>query len=108
MAIVESTQSWSATDQAPGVPVVQPRSEKPLHRISTVRRQQGMSLRSVARQLGTDVRTLRSQEEESADLMLSDLYRWQQALEVPVADLLEDPGAALSRPVLVKFIRALA
>jgi len=100
MAIVESTQSWSVAEQASGVPVVQQHSEKPLHRISTVRRQQGMSLRSVARQLGSDVRTLRSQEEESADLSLSDLYRWQQALDVPVADLLEDPGATLSRPVM--------
>lgn len=100
MAIVESTQSWSGTEQAQGVPVVSQRSEKPLHRIGAVRRQQGMSLRSVARQLGTDVRTLRNQEEESTNLTLRDLYRWQEALEVPVADLLEDQGAALSRPVM--------
>ncbi len=81
-----------------------PRGKTPsiskLHRLATVRRQQGVSLRSMARQLGEDIQVLRSQESESADLRLSDLYRWQQILDVPVADLLVDPDTSLSRPVL--------
>jgi hypothetical protein len=28
------------------------------------------------------------------------LVRWQEALEVPIADLLTDPGTPLSRPVM--------
>ena len=57
-------------------------------------------MRSAARQLGSDIRTVRSQEDEYADLRLSEIYQWQQVLGVPLADLLEDPGTTLSRPVL--------
>jgi len=71
-----------------------------LHRIQAVRKQQGLSLRAVARQTGTEVQDLRMQEEESADLSLSDLYRWQEALDVPIEELLEDPGTSLSPPVM--------
>ena len=82
--------------------VAAPRGDEPLrlHRINTVRRQQHVSLRTAARQVGTDIPTVRSQEDETADLRLSDLYRWQQVLDVPIADLLCDPGTPLSRPVM--------
>ena len=79
---------------------VYPRARRRFHRIAAVRQEQGMSLRSVSRRLGVDVRDLRYQECETTDLRLSDLYRWQKALEVPVEDLLVDPGAPLSRPVM--------
>lgn len=72
---------------------------QPLHRIQEVRRLQGMSLRTAARQLGTDIRSIRAQEQASTDLKLSDLYRWQQALEVPVGELLVEDEDPLSRPV---------
>ena len=72
---------------------------RPLHRIQDVRRLQGMSLRTAARQLGTDVRSIRAQEQAQTDLKLSDLYKWQRALEVPVAELLVDDNEPLSRPV---------
>lgn len=71
-----------------------------LHRISEVRRQQGVSLRSAARRMGTEVSRLKVQEQETADLRLSDLYQWQQALEVPVTDLLVEQQGSLSRPVM--------
>jgi len=74
--------------------------ERPLHRLKDVRKQQGVSLRRVARQLHVDVRQVRQQEEESADLPLSLLYAWQRVLEVPVADLLVDSDAPLSTPIL--------
>lgn len=79
----------------------------PLHRISEVRRQQGVSLRSAARRMGTEVSRLKVQEQETADLHLSDLYQWQQALDVPVADLLVEQSAPLSRPVMerAKMVR---
>src|SRR5262245_42951022 len=72
---------------------------RPLHRIQDVRRLQGMSLRTAARQLGTDVRSIRAQEQSSTDLRLSDLYRWQRALDVPVGELLVETDEPLSRPV---------
>ena len=70
-----------------------------LHRIQEVRRLQGMSLRTAARQLDTDIRSIRAQEQASTDLKLSDLYKWQRALEVPVSELLVDSEEPLSRPV---------
>lgn len=76
-----------------------PHPGQALHRIQEVRRLQGMSLRTAARQLDTDVRSIRAQEQATTDLKLSDLYRWQQALEVPVAELLVEADEPLSRPV---------
>jgi transcriptional regulator with XRE-family HTH domain len=70
------------------------------HRIRTVRLQQGVSLRSASRQTGTEVRKLRSQEDEGADLKLSDLHKWSRALDVPVSELLVEPDTPLSRPVM--------
>lgn len=87
-----------------GTPMPLVKSEKadqnPLHRLATVRCQQGLSQRSVARQMGKEVGFVKAQERDSSDLRLSDIYEWQQVLEVPVADLLVDPGTPLSRPVL--------
>ena len=82
---------------------------RPLHRIQAVRIQQGMSLRTAARQLAMDVRAIRAQEQASTDLRLSDLYRWQQALDVPAAELLEESGEPLSRPVAerAKMVRVM-
>ena len=74
--------------------------ERPLHRLAEVRRQQGLSLRSAARQMSTDVRTLKTEEGGKSDLKLSDLYRWQSVLGVPVAELLVEADSPLSRPVM--------
>ena len=70
------------------------------HRISEVRQQQGVSLRSAARRMGADVSQLKAEEKPGADLRLSDLYRWQQALDVPVTDLLVEQTDPLSRPIM--------
>lgn len=58
-----------------------------------------MSLRTAARQLGTDIRSIRAQEQATTDLRLSDVYNWQRALDVPVSELLVDESESLSRPV---------
>lgn len=71
-----------------------------MHRIRHVRHQQGLTIHGVARKLKANVEALRQQEEETADIRLSDLYRWQEALDVPVADLLVDGNESLSAPVL--------
>jgi transcriptional regulator with XRE-family HTH domain len=86
------------------VPIVSSRSAQPqsqqLHRIREIRLREGVSLRSAARQMGTDIRSLRLQEQESTDLRLSDLRRWQQALDVPLSELVMDEELPLSRPVM--------
>ena len=71
-----------------------------LHRLATVRRQQGVSLRNMARRMNVDMSTVRQQEEETADLPLSVLYQWQKILEVPIAELLVDINSPLSPPVM--------
>jgi transcriptional regulator with XRE-family HTH domain len=87
--------------------------QRPLHRLATVRKQQGISQRNVARRLGVDVSTICEQEQEDADLMLSTIYAWQRVLDVPVSELLVDSDAPLSPPVmerarLVKLMKTAA
>jgi transcriptional regulator with XRE-family HTH domain len=73
---------------------------KPLHRLGTVRRLQGVSRRAVARRLNVDVSIVKQQEDETSDLPLSMLYKWQQMLEVPISKLLVDEEDPLSPPVM--------
>ena len=69
------------------------------HRIAEVRAQQGLSLRTISRRTGLDVKELRRQEAPTCNLSLRQLKVWQVALEVPLVDLLEDESDVLSRPV---------
>jgi transcriptional regulator with XRE-family HTH domain len=69
--------------------------------LKTVRHQQGVSLRRIARALKIDVHEARVQEEETSDLALSQLYAWSKLLEVPVGDLLVE-SSELSAPVLAR------
>jgi transcriptional regulator with XRE-family HTH domain len=77
----------------------QPAQEPRLHRLATVRHREGISRRTVARRLKTSVGDVKRQENESADLLLSTLYKWQKALEVPVSELLVDSDEPLSSPI---------
>jgi len=70
-----------------------------LHRISEVRVQQGTSLRSVSRKMDLSVQEIREQENCTADLRITELLKWQEVLEVPLADLLIDLEGPLSEPV---------
>jgi transcriptional regulator with XRE-family HTH domain len=78
----------------------QPVDDQPLHRVAEVRQQQGVSLRTAARHMNTDMATVRLQEKPTTDMRLSELAAWQQVLDVPLSELLVDPGAPLSRPVM--------
>ena len=96
-------------DECPDSPEQVPagESDEPLNRLQQVRRRQEMSMRSVARQTGVSVRVLRKQEKANADLRISDLRKWQEALDVPMSELLEEPDTQLSTPVMerARFIR---
>ena len=74
-------------------------ADRPVNRIAFVREQQEMTLRSVARQTGIDVRTLRKQEKPTANLTLTELAKWSKALDVPVVNLIEEPESTLDNPV---------
>lgn len=71
-----------------------------LHRIGLVRRRQGVSLRTVSRHWNMDLAEVRRQQQGNADMPLSQLYKWQQVLGVPLMELLIDEDQALSDPVL--------
>jgi transcriptional regulator with XRE-family HTH domain len=74
--------------------------KRALHRLEEVRRQQGVSRRTLARRLNTDVNEIKAEANQQSDLPLSRLYQWQEILEVPIADLLVDSEEPLSAPVL--------
>jgi transcriptional regulator with XRE-family HTH domain len=77
-----------------------PAPRQPLQRLAAVRRLQGVSRRTLARRLNIDVAEVRRQETETNDLSLSTLYAWQQALEVPVAELLVESDDSLAEPLM--------
>jgi transcriptional regulator with XRE-family HTH domain len=86
---------------------------RPLQRLAKARKQQGLSLRTMARRLHVDLSTVIRQEQETADPLLSTIYAWQKILDVPVVDLLEDDDPRLSGPVferarLVKLMKTAA
>jgi hypothetical protein len=72
----------------------------PLQRVAEVRHEQGVSVRRAAQLMRKPVEQIRAEEDPRADLSLSQIYEWQRLLEVPVADLLVEPHAPLSAPVL--------
>jgi transcriptional regulator with XRE-family HTH domain len=74
--------------------------QRVLHRLATVRRQQGISQRNMARRMNAELQTVCEQEKETTDLPLSVIYTWQKVLDVPVTELLMDSDAPLSAPVL--------
>ena len=78
------------------------RRRRQLQRLAEVRRQEGISRRTIARRLGIGLQEVRAQEEESADLPLSTLYRWQEILNVPISDLLEEDVGELSTPIMFR------
>ena len=75
---------------APFVPLP-PTDAQPLHRLATVRRQQGVSRHTVASRLNVEIDQVRQQENENSDLPLSALYAWREVLDVPITELLVEP-----------------
>ena len=85
---------------------------RPLHQLSRVRQREGVSLRAMARRLGTDVQTVRRQENPTSDLLLSELYQWQESLGVPASELLTDTDSMADpiqhRAQLVRLMKTVA
>lgn len=104
MNLVDDCGATPGVNNGSGAPIAANRDQtgesRALHRIAEVQNEQGISNRSVVRRTGLTMEQVRNQLEPSANLRLSDLYTWQQALEVPIADLLVDSEAPLSGAVL--------
>ena len=88
------------SDSGEGENPLAPPPSSQLNRIQVIREQQGVTLRTCARRMKLDMRSLRAQEQPEADLKISQLRKWQEVLEVPLADLVEETDQPLSRPVL--------
>lgn len=97
MSIGQFSAAETANSPEVAVPAV---VQRPLQRLAVVRRLQGISRRTVARRLNIDVEEIKQQERETVDIPLSTLYGWQEALGVPVAELLVEAGDSLTSPVL--------
>lgn len=78
------------------------KSAKPLQRLREIRNQQDISIRSLSRRMNVTASEVRMQEDPLFDLRLSALYRWQQALGVPAAELLVEPNDGLSAPIQLR------
>lgn len=84
---------------------------RPLHRLAAMRNEQGVSLSKVAKTLGITIAEARRQEQETTDLLLSQLYRWRNILETPVGDLMIEPEQIPTNPIkcrsqLVKMMKS--
>jgi transcriptional regulator with XRE-family HTH domain len=84
---------------------------QPLQRLAAVRRQQGLSRRTMARRMNVELSTIREQESETYDMPLSQLYEWQKALEVPLSELLVEAddnlaAAIMHRAQLVRLMKS--
>jgi transcriptional regulator with XRE-family HTH domain len=70
-----------------------------MHRIQKVRESEGVSLSAMARRMKRPMSELQRQEQVDSDLRLSELYRWQSALDVPLSELLATPGYEVSEGI---------
>ncbi len=77
------------------------KQEQPVHRLKQAREREGMSLRSVSNRTGLSVPMLRHQEETN-DIGLADLAKWQQALGIPFADLFNPPSNELDELIMLR------
>jgi transcriptional regulator with XRE-family HTH domain len=77
-------------------------ADRPLHRLGEARRREGVTRRTLARRLDISAGDVQDREQPSADMLLSELYRWQEALGVPLADLLDEPQGELCQPVRIR------
>jgi transcriptional regulator with XRE-family HTH domain len=74
-----------------------------LQRLSEVRRREDLSRREVARRLRISVQEVEAQEQPCADMLLSELYRWEKALGVPVSELVNEISGEFSPPVRLRI-----
>ena len=70
-----------------------------LHRLAEVRKAQGISIANMSRRLEMASIDVREQEKPTADMLLTQLYKWRDILDVPVSELLINPDDTLDDPI---------
>jgi transcriptional regulator with XRE-family HTH domain len=99
MSLPQTRDSWRNSETSAVVVPIHLESTCPLHRLGEARRQEHISRSNVARHLGITVQDVSRQECSTTDLPLSLLHKWAKGLGVPVAELVEEPDASLSKPL---------
>ena len=89
----------------------EPLPKVPLHRLAERRHEQGVSLSTVAKKLGVEIAEARRQEQPTTDLLLSQLYRWRDVLELPIGELVIELEEIPTNPIknrsqLVKMMKS--
>jgi transcriptional regulator with XRE-family HTH domain len=95
--IAAAGETWSGTP-----PSSTSTASRRLHRLYEVRRREGYTRRQVAHRLGISIEAVQEREQPTSDMPLSELLRWQKALAVPMAELLQEPQGELSPPVQLR------
>ena len=98
----EELDNESGSPPTPPAPPTGGPEGRKLHQLGEARRRQGLSVRCVAQRMQKTIGEIRAQEEEHADLPISELYRWQEVLDVPLEELLLGPDDTLSPRVLTR------
>jgi len=106
-----SQETVDAIIRQSGCLAPEPFPRRPLHRLALMRREQGVSLSTIAKKLDVEIAEARRQEQATTDLLLSQLYQWRDALETPVADLLFEWEEIPTNPIkcrsqLVKMMKS--
>ena len=83
---------------------------RPLQRIANVMRQEQVSIQSAARRMNLTESQALAEMNPACDMKLSNLYRWQAILKVPITELLNEPDVGFSphvqfRSCLLKAMR---
>jgi transcriptional regulator with XRE-family HTH domain len=99
---VEGQMAAVVKNATPAVVPVHVERARPLHRLSEARRQEEFTRRTMAHHLGITVEEVRWQECETTDLPLSVLHKWAKVLQVPVAELVQEPSDSLSAPLVIR------
>ena len=106
-----SQETVDAIIRQSGAMAPEPLAQPPLHRLALKRNEQGVSLSTIAKKLGVEIVEARRQEQATTDLLISQLYRWRDALETSVADLLFELNEIPTNPIkcrsqLVKMMKS--
>ena len=74
-------------------------NQQKFHRLADARKQQGVTLKNIARRMGISMEEATRQENTGGDLKLSELHAWRSVLDLPVSELLFEVQSELSPPL---------
>ncbi|MDD3588561.1 MAG: hypothetical protein PHQ75_15370 [Thermoguttaceae bacterium] len=85
------------------------REPRLLNRIGEIRRNQCLSLSYCAKRLGLSTQEARAQEDPAADLTITQVLAWQEVLDVPLSEMIEQENVLedpiRNRAMLLKVMK---